>query len=387
MDGLALAADLKIPRVTAQWRNTRQTLGDLVTGLDALQLATIVVFATPQADLDGLTAGLKSHFPNVQVVASTTAGEIGQGGYLENAVVAVGFPTATFCIEPVIVQDLSDLNTADLSKDILAARNRTAALRPELENEFAILLVDGLSEMEDLLVNALTPALGPLPMFGGSAGDALEFKQTRLSFDGKSHSNAAIVLLVRTSYAVKIFRFDNFEPTSTRMVVTSADPEARIVHEINGESAAREYARLVGKNPDALSTFIFAANPVVVKVGGEFHVRSIQRVEPNGHLKFFSAIDEGLVLTVAEGVNMADHLSQSLSALNEAETPVALIGCDCVLRRLDAEQSQQTTAVSRILDQHSVIGFSTYGEQYNGLHVNQTFTGVALYENTRRQNR
>jgi hypothetical protein len=25
-----------------------------------------------------------------------------------------------------------------------------------------------------------------------------------------------------------------------------------------------------------------------------------------------------------------------------------------------------------------VVGFSTYGEQYNGIHVNQTFTGVAI---------
>jgi hypothetical protein len=26
-----------------------------------------------------------------------------------------------------------------------------------------------------------------------------------------------------------------------------------------------------------------------------------------------------------------------------------------------------------------VVGFSTYGEQINGLHVNQTMTGVAIY--------
>jgi hypothetical protein len=25
-----------------------------------------------------------------------------------------------------------------------------------------------------------------------------------------------------------------------------------------------------------------------------------------------------------------------------------------------------------------VIGFSSYGEQYRGMHVNQTFTGIAI---------
>jgi len=28
--------------------------------------------------------------------------------------------------------------------------------------------------------------------------------------------------------------------------------------------------------------------------------------------------------------------------------------------------------------EHNVIGFSTYGEQINGLHLNHTFTGVAI---------
>ena len=49
------------------------------------------------------------------------------------------------------------------------------------------------------------------------------------------------------------------------MVVTEADPERRLVREINAEPAAREYARLVGKDPDQLSPFTFAAHPVVVR--------------------------------------------------------------------------------------------------------------------------
>jgi hypothetical protein len=31
------------------------------------------------------------------------------------------------------------------------------------------------------------------------------------------------------------------------------------------------------------------------------------------------------------------------------------------------------------LQRHRVLGFSTYGEQLNSMHVNQTMTGVAIY--------
>jgi hypothetical protein len=35
-------------------------------------------------------------------------------------------------------------------------------------------------------------------------------------------------------------------------------------------------------------------------------------------------------------------------------------------------------AISELYKKYNVIGFSTYGEQYNDLHLNHTFTGVAL---------
>jgi hypothetical protein len=31
-----------------------------------------------------------------------------------------------------------------------------------------------------------------------------------------------------------------------------------------------------------------------------------------------------------------------------------------------------------IMKHNQVFGFSTYGEQYDGLHMNQTFTGIAI---------
>ena len=163
------------------------------------------------------------------------------------------------------------------------------------------------------------------------------------------------------------------------MVVTGADPTTRRVYEINAEPAVREYARILGKDPGQLSPFTFAAHPVVVRIGEQTHVRAIQRVAQNGDLQFFSAIDEGVVLTLAEPEDMVAHLDRELSALAKDQTPAMILGCDCVLRRVEATQKQITGDISRVLAKHNVVGFSTYGEQVNSMHVNQTFTGVAIY--------
>ena len=46
---------------------------------------------------------------------------------------------------------------------------------------------------------------------------------------------------------------------------------------------------------------------------------------------------------------------------------------------MEAQEKQKTGAVSALLRRFGVVGFSTYGEQVNSMHVNQTMTGVAIY--------
>jgi len=108
-------------------------------------------------------------------------------------------------------------------------------------------------------------------------------------------------------------------------------------------------------------------------------VRAIQRMEPNGDLIFFSAIDAGLVLTLAEPQDMVAHLNRELTRLAAHGTPDTILACDCILRRIEAQENQSYGQISDTLRRHNVIGFSTYGEQIGSMHVNQTITGVAIY--------
>ena len=76
---------------------------------------------------------------------------------------------------------------------------------------------------------------------------------------------------------------------------------------------------------------------------------------------------------------MVDHLSAELDRLAETVPPSAILACDCLLRRIEAQDRQMFGRISDILRSHRVVGFSTYGEQMGAMHVNQTMTGVAIY--------
>lgn len=341
--------------------------------------ALVAVFLSPQADSRRVMAGLDARFHPAPVIGCTTAGEIGTTGYAEGLIVAVALPLAYFRAQTVLVDDLARIDSHRIVGDVIRVRGALARENPGWRHEFGFLMVDGLSTREDALAAALAPGLGTAPLFGGSAADGARFLETMVFHRGQALRNAAVVALVRTACPVKVFKLDHFRPTGVRMVVTGADPSRRIVHEINAEPAAQEYARLLGKDPAQLTPFTFAAHPVVVRLGGRHHVRSIRQVDENGDLIFFSAIDEGLVLTLAEPMDMVAHLAEAFAGLSTRGEPAAILACDCVLRRMEAEDKQQSGAVSALLRRHRVSGFSTYGEQLNAMHVNQTLTGVAIY--------
>lgn len=366
-----------MPRAHAE-ASDPMALKKLARDLGPGPFAAVVLFVSPTADLAALEARLGDAFPGITVIGCTTAGEISSEGYCEGEIVAVALPRHSFAVDCLGIE-LADLDGQELIGRLIRARAGLARRHSGWEEEFAFVMVDGLSIREDELTAAMGPGLGPVPLFGGSAGDGTRFKATFVLQDGRFRQGWAVVMLVRTACRVRVFSLNHLIPTNRRMVVTGADPARRVVHQINAEPAAQEYARLLGKDPAQLTTFTFAAHPVVVRLGGSHHVRAIQRMAPNGDLVFFSAIDEGLVLTLAEPQDMAAHLDRALTDLSAGGSPAAILACDCILRRIEAEEKQRFGAVSALLAQHGVVGFSTYGEQLNSMHVNQTMTGVAIY--------
>jgi hypothetical protein len=163
-------------------------------------------------------------------------------------------------------------------------------------------------DREDALTAALASGLGPVPLFGGSAADGTRFLETFVLHGGQVAAQcrgAGAGPHPLPGHGVQV---RPFPPTETRMVVTGADPARRIVRRINAEPAAQEYARLLGKDPAQLTP---SPLPRIrwwcASAGSTTSARS-GRSHENGDLIFYSAIDEGLVLTLAEPQDMVAHL-------------------------------------------------------------------------------
>ncbi len=348
--------------------------------------AFVLFFCSPSYDRSDIAAAIREQFGDIPVFGCTTAGEITPFGYISNGLSGIAFPAGEFTVASTLFAPLARFEIASAREQVRQLLSRWEAAGPEAASNyrdpgrsFGLLLVDGLSFREEQLVSAISNTLNGVPIVGGSAGDGFKFRKTFVFHGGQFVADAAILLLIRTHRRFSVFKTEHFVPTDCKMVVTGADMNRRRVFELNGEPAALEYARLVGLDGAALSPRTFAAHPVVVRVGGEYHVRAIQRVNRDNSLSFFCAVDEGLVLTLAEGVDILEDLRGLFGRLEQrVGIADAIIGYDCVLRNIELEQRQLKTAVSELFMAHKVVGFCTYGEQYMSMHVNQTFTGVAI---------
>ncbi|WP_243645039.1 FIST N-terminal domain-containing protein [Rhodovulum euryhalinum] len=347
--------------------------------LDLAQSSFVLVFVPERLALDPLAEALRVTLAGLPVFGCTTAGQITPEGYEDDALMMLAFPRAHFRCASMLIRPLGPCSIEQVSAD---ARRLAAQFSHSAHwNRLALIFADGLSKQEDMLVAALAAGLDDLPVFGGSAGDGLNFRRTAVFQNGAFHSDAALLILLETDLAFTGLGFDHFLPTEHLMVVTDAIPEERLVLELNGAPAAREYARLVGCPVEDLSPEIFAEHPVLVRNNSLTHVRAIQKVTDSGALAFLSAIDDGLLLTLGQGQEILRTLDEGLDVTDEAgRPPDFILGFDCVLRKLEIGQKQLTGKVSEILRARRVLGFNTYGEQHCGVHVNQTFVGVAFFE-------
>jgi hypothetical protein len=360
-------------------KDEKAAVRELFDKINQKDMEVVIFFCSSKYNLDSLGRELKSVFP-CMLIGCTTAGEISSGGYQDEGIVGASLSSKDLKVHPHLITPLKNF-------DLSAAQQLAVEVQKELvfsdrltkENMFGILLIDGMSILEEQIIASLHNQFEGISIAGGSAGDDLKFAVTKIYYDGRFLSDAAVITLFETTLPFYVFQTQHFRPTDKKLVITEADPARRIVMEINAEPAAQEYAEALGIPVSELGPVVFSRFPVMLRLGDKWYVRSIQKANEDGSLSFYCAIDKGLVLTIAEGHDIVSDLKQELDEISQKVPNASLIlGCDCILRKLEIVEKGLMKEMNGLLSGVNIIGFSTYGEQFNSCHVNQTLTGIVI---------
>lgn len=352
--------------------------------LDLSKISTIIFYCSSAYELDSLASNINQHFPDHECVGCTTAGEFAGKGYETNSMVALGYHDSHFAIQTTLVENLTSFTVIDAQNVMNTLKESIApnAIAPLEQQSFLFSLVDGLASKEEDFLITFDSCTQGLPHFGGSAGDDLNLNKTYVFYDGQFRSSAAIIMLFNTPQKFSVFSVNHVNDSLSKLVVTDADPNTRQVFEINGEPAATVYADLLDMKIEQLEHEVFSLHPLAVKIGGEYYIRSIQRVNKDfNSLSFYCAVDIGIVLNEVDLIDINVPLANKLERIrNSLGAPHLVMGCDCFLRRLEVVCKSSMDETREIQQTYNLVGFNAYGEHINGLHLNQTFTGVYISE-------
>ncbi len=352
--------------------NAQEALDEIFDGHDIGSASLGIVFASAEYDLDALGKAAAGQF-SCPVIGCSTAGEISSLGYAQKGVAAAAINGIDARIELI-----DDYQSFDAERAMALIDRLGVGELSHDEHSVMLTLFDGLCMREEKLCNQIYMASGGVPMVGGSSGDNLTFSNTSVLVGDRFQKDIGVCALLRARGGIHTFIGHHYEDTGQILVVTKADPENRVIYELNGVPASEAYAKALGFEPGGLSKVEELLNPLMVKTGERFYIRGVQQLHNDGSIRLYCAIDEGVVLHVGHSDNIHDRLATQLEHACTGVDPQLVLMFDCITRRLEADHMNSREQFARVVSKYPSIGFSTYGEQYNGVHVNQTMTGIVF---------
>lgn len=331
---------------------------------------------------------LIKHFPNADLVACTTSGEIQEQSIYDESVClsALTFEKSKVKVVSDIVSNHSD--SAQLAQS-LAKQLVTDDL------SHVLVISDGHEVNGSELTKGLCRVLPTqISVTGGLAGDDVRFSET-IVMHNQQVAPGLVVAIGFYGEHVQVGHgyLGGWKPFGSQRIITKS--EGNVLHEIDGRPASDLYKEYLGSHADSLpgSALRF---PISIKADDSHLpiVRTILAIDDENHTMTFAGdMPEGAKcqLMRANLENLVEGAAQAaestLESLSGREPEFALI-VSCVGRRsvLSQRAEEELEAVQDVFCNAPMAGFYSYGEisptlnnEACSLH-NQTITITAFSE-------
>lgn len=351
----------------------------------------VLFFASSDYDFDKVSAKIAKAYPNSLTIGSTTSGEISKKGFTKGSIVMTGMIASTYEVKMsgVLMDKVSVLPELPMyyKKQLLGAMQK-CGIAPNDDNShrdaFAMTFINGLCNAEESVLATLYATVGNknFQVIGGSAGDDLKFKETKVSLNGKVTTTGGVVLFVKSAKPFAIVKENIFKPSGRSLKLTKVNTIERKIYEINNESAASAYAKEVGCNKNDIMD-VSLSHPIGRNFGSQIFISSIAGVGSDDSFSMYCRV---LPNTTVELLELDDVHSIMDSTVDEIERripePGFIFFINCILRTLQFENTSDGKYLTDLYQKKfgCVCGYSSYGEQIGRVNSNQTLVVLAMEE-------
>lgn len=359
-----------------------KAVSEIFSKLGSSSYDVILYCSSIKYDFDVLTHLMKERFPNVELMGSTSCGEISCDGFTDKGIVACAISCPETSVKGMIFDDVA--GALYVHKDEVEQVAFSCGIKRNDKNAFALTFITGLYNGEENVLAALHTILGEdLAVVGGTAGDDLLFKQTKVSYNGRVSDNGVAILLFKTSSKFTIYRENIFAPTGKTFNITNADVVNRKVISLDNMNPLRRYAEVVGLSENEVRSQIDDLKVGRV-FGKEVFISAMQAINSDGTINFYSRL---LPNSQIEALKLVDPVSTAKETcsniLNEIPKPGFVFMSNCVQRTMRFKASKIDEVIINEYNNafnKNFCGFTTYGEQINRIHSNSTLVILAVEE-------
>lgn len=333
---------MKVKIAYSQETDISSIITDVKKQIGQFEAKFIQFYASSSIDPEIISKEIYKAFNNIPTIGCTSSGEIISEKMLDNSLVmmAMGAEIIEDCKIEILTDIKNDQLVVDKAFSSFSSYYGGEMAKLDTEKYVGLVLIDGLSGQEEK-INERIGDLTNVSFVGGSAGDDLKFKQTHIYANGKSYTNAAVLVLLKCNTKFEILKTQSFVSTNKKVVVTKADESTRTVMEFNGKPAVSEYASLVGVDKEKVSS-AFSRNPLGIVFEKDFFVRSPQKID--GHnVVFYCSIMEGMELDILESRDIVPDTKKAIQDKKESLGSIsAIVNFNCILRTLELKEKNQT---------------------------------------------
>jgi len=318
-------------------------------------------------------------FPNSQIIAASTAGEIIDGNMLENS----------------IVVSLSQFENSDFKTILIEEKN---------ENDTAIKIYENLTKDSKLIIlfnnpyendaqailTKLQHLASKITIAGGNAADNRKFDMKTVVGTGEKISTKGVAVSIIDSKILNIYNdyLFNWQKIGNKFKITKADKN--IVYLIDGISPKDLYRKYLG---DEIADDLPAAGvefPLMFKENGMDIARAPVAVGQNGEFILAGQVKEGYEVQIGFGDIELNDKNTKYQVGEFAKNPVESIyiySCSARKYLMENHLNDEFRLLNSVAP---TAGFITYGEFFTNksqnLMLNITSTFLGLSENPDRKN-
>ena len=263
----------------------------------------------------------------------------------------------------------------DITHKMISYYNEIADFKEIYKKDHSILLefTDGLSSYEESVLTVISNELPGIPLIGASAGDNTSFTETKVCVNGVCSTNSTALCLLTTDLYIETYCENIYEPTKNTGFITDSDLFERRINTINNIPATKFYCNALGISESEIS-HNFMEHPIIRIDGSQYFIASPQGFEGTS-LKCYSRPFTHSFISICKPI---DYISlwEDISTRNRKDNKyLGGIFVNCLFRTMRFSKDHSLPDFQKYLSTFGeFICITSYGEQFNEYHANQTMT-------------